>query len=137
MGGSPIQTQQDGENWLVQRSTVSANMHIHTHTCTHGNSQEIMHTHTNKHTDRHTHTHPSAPMPSPLPPCPFIPVWLERSVHVWEKGSQDPQTPPFHTHTHTPQKKTHMWQPCLFIYRTPILSTPKHETLYTHTAKYL
>lgn len=59
-------------------------------------------------TGTHIHTPvPPCPHPQPPPPCPFIPVWLERSVHVWEKGSQDPQTPPFHTHTHTPHRRRH------------------------------
>lgn len=42
-----------------------------------------------------THYYSQTLLPPALPPCPFIPVWLERSVHVWESGSQNPQTPLF------------------------------------------
>lgn len=90
---------------LVQRSTTSTHTHTHTHVRKHTHANEYGHAmpHTLMQTSArtHTHTHFSALLPSPLPPCPFIPVWLERSVHVWEKGSQDPQTPPVRAQTRT------------------------------------
>lgn len=45
------------------------------------------------------HTHSITLVPSALPPCPFILSGWKRSVHVWERGSQNHHPLPFkHTH---------------------------------------
>lgn len=118
---------------LVQRSTTSTYTHTYTHmlACTHTNEYgHAMRART------HTHmcmcTHFSALLPSPLPPCPFIPVWLERSVHVWEKGSQDPQTPPVRAQTRTHLTSRHA---CNCLVRSFLLCPhcPHWHTTCKHT----